>query len=89
MLHLLLGVLLFLVPVDATASADPCLDLHREAYAKKPDPEISSPEQFQWYLDKTREAKTCYSEQSPGKRGYRAAFVDEVWALFYLERRTA
>ena len=87
MLVFLLSVHLFLTPVDATARENPCRDLHREAYAKKPVPAVSSPEQFQWYLNKTRAAKACYREQVPHMRGHRAAYVDEVWALAHMDRR--
>ena len=87
MLAFLLGVHLFLAPVDATARENPCRDLRREAYARKPVPAVSSPEQFQWYLNKTRAVKACYREQAPHLRGYRAAYVDEVWALAHMDRR--
>ena len=81
MLPFLLGVLLLVAPAATTAYADPCRELRIEAFARKPVEKVSSPEQFQWFLDKTRAAKACY-----GERGSRAVYVDEVWALYHLER---
>ncbi|MFQ5570850.1 MAG: CHAT domain-containing protein [Rhodothermales bacterium] len=86
----LLGVLLFSPLADSTVQLNPCAKLQKEAFSIQPREGVTTQEQWQWFLDKIREEKRCYTEEDsaidPGSIGIKGAYLDEVWALYNLGR---